>query len=493
MRNHGATGPPDPAIEAHGPWTMGTFDRIGHNLRLSDVHNAYGGSLMSSSIRERLTSLLAHRFEDLSRWFLALAIRLGRSMTERRLKRGRIRTLWGTTPILTLPLKARCDLALGFKSESLVFTNYYISSDFTWNLKHAVRIFQRSPTAHKAFCRLILGMALIRYDIFHTFADRGILPSRGRFGLEDEEITALRAAGKRLYVFGYGADVRTVQRTLALGPWNFCRDCDSRGAYCICDDEIGARSIAKILRGATALVSCGDMLTYMPNAHNMAYWPIDTGRLTYTGVKTHAGALRIAHAPNHTHFKGTRYLEASIARLKERGMPIELVKLSGVPNSEVIKLFSEADIVADQFIGGSYGYAALEALGCGKPVLTYVRDRSLVTGFNDCPFINAIPDTLDVVLTWCVENRERLPAIGAQGRAYVERHHSISAVAARFAKLYINTATLTPRLARQLQDFIVRERDRSNAIQTQRDWQHPWPIPEVPPASPCVEGARPLA
>ena len=33
--------------------------------------------------------------------------------------------MWGVTPILTLPLLARCDRLLGLRSESLVFTTYY--------------------------------------------------------------------------------------------------------------------------------------------------------------------------------------------------------------------------------------------------------------------------------------------------------------------------------------------------------------------------------
>jgi perosamine synthetase len=56
LRNHGATGPPDASIEAHGPWTMGTFDRIGHNLRLSDIQSAVGVAQMA-----KLERLLAGR------------------------------------------------------------------------------------------------------------------------------------------------------------------------------------------------------------------------------------------------------------------------------------------------------------------------------------------------------------------------------------------------------------------------------------------------
>ncbi|MGH8338359.1 MAG: DegT/DnrJ/EryC1/StrS family aminotransferase, partial [Gammaproteobacteria bacterium] len=47
QRNHGATGLPDPEIEAHGPWTMGTFENLGFNLRLCDIQAAVGVAQMA--------------------------------------------------------------------------------------------------------------------------------------------------------------------------------------------------------------------------------------------------------------------------------------------------------------------------------------------------------------------------------------------------------------------------------------------------------------
>jgi hypothetical protein len=405
---------------------------------------------------------------------LSIAIHLGAHLTRRRFRRGRVRTLWGVTPILTLPLKARCDQALGFQSESLVYTTYYVTDDFTWNLERVVRLARWHPKLHHAVCRLVLSVALLRYDIFHTFADRGLLPSDGQFGMHPEERAALRRAGKRLYVFGYGADVRTRTRTLALGVWNFCRDCDAPGSHCVCDDALGARIMRATAEAATALVSSGDMLVYMPDAHHLAYWPVDTERLTCVGVTPSDGPLRIAHAPNHPAFKGTRYLEQVVAALRAEGVAIDLVTRSGVPNRDVLGLFAEADLVADQFIGGAYGYTALEAMACGKPVLTYVRHAGLVTAASECPMLNATPDTLETVLRWCVEHRDRLPAIGAMGRAYVERHHSIPATAARFAGLYLETAGLPPAVAVELERFVAREEQRKRSLPAHEGRLHPF-------------------
>jgi hypothetical protein len=415
---------------------------------------------------------LAH---GLSRRILAVCIRVGRRLGQRRLARGRPRTLWGTTPIITLSLKARADEALGFRSESVVFTTYYITQAFTWNLRYVVKAFNAWASATPAGYRCLLGLALLRYDIFHYFADRGILQPNGRrFGIEAAELDAIRAAGKSVYVFAYGADVRTQLATRALGNWNFCRDCDTPGRYCICDDTVGAQLMAETAQRATALISLGDMLTYMPGAHHLAYWPIDTVAVQPGSPPNLDGPLRIAHAPNHTHFKGTAYLEASIARLSAQGHAIELVRISGVPNTEVMRLFANCDVVADQFIGGAYGYAALEALACAKPVITYVRSRDLVLAPDECPFLNVTPDDLDALLIWCCGHREALRVIGRQGRAYVERHHAIPAVAGRLAALYHATAGLPPPINDRLTAYVDQETLRQANVAPVHGWQHPW-------------------
>ena len=68
LRNHGATGLPTPEDEPHGPWTMATFNRIGYNLRLSDIQAAVGVAQMAKL--ERLVAdrrATAHRYTELLR------------------------------------------------------------------------------------------------------------------------------------------------------------------------------------------------------------------------------------------------------------------------------------------------------------------------------------------------------------------------------------------------------------------------------------------
>lgn len=56
LRNHGATGIRADEDEPAGPWSMATFDRLGFNLRLSDIQAAVGVAQM-----HKLDHLLAER------------------------------------------------------------------------------------------------------------------------------------------------------------------------------------------------------------------------------------------------------------------------------------------------------------------------------------------------------------------------------------------------------------------------------------------------
>jgi glycosyltransferase involved in cell wall biosynthesis len=378
----------------------------------------------------------------------------------------RPRTLWAVTPILTLPLLARCDQMLGLRSQCLVFTTYYVTRAFDINLQWLDRIAASRltqcfiPKAYALLHEVIFRWALLRYDVFHFFYDSGLLSSPFRIGINPHEIERLRKAGKRIYMYAYGADVRVRDTTLLFGRYNICRECPQPGKFCICDYGEASRNIANIRESATAMIAKGDMVAYVPGCTEMHYWPIDCSRHKYVGVQARrCRPLRIAHAPNSPHFKGTHYLEEVVSRLSSEGYAVELVQVQGVRNEKVIELFASADLIADQFISDFYGYTALEAMSLGKPVICYIRDSQMLVEPKKCPIINADPKSLYEVVKSCVDSSINLATVGERSRWYVQRYHSLEAVAVRVGKLYLNTAKFPDEVTNRI-------RERVNLLET---------------------------
>ncbi len=388
----------------------------------------------------------------LSEKTIDLAVIYGRFCSKRRMRQGRLRSLWASTPILTLPLLARCDRLLGIESDSLVFQTYVTSQNFDINLsRYQHFILKYIPFMYYSFLNFVLAWALVRYDIFHYFCDRGILACVNGLGINPDELQYIKRANKFLFTYAYGADVRTQQVTKNLGYYNCCMSCPSPGAHCICDDEKGAININRIRAVATAMNSMGDMMAYVPGARNMHYWPMDLNKIAYVGVRENwkKTTLRIAHVPNHSHFKGSLYLEQAIEQLRNEGYQIELLTAKGIPNQKVIELYASADIVADQFVIGFHGYAALEAMSLGKPVLCFLRDNQVSPQSLECPIINVEPEMIYERLKAILREEHDLIAIGKNSRAYVEKNYSISNVSKKLGQMYL--AYLNPSISLEKQ------------------------------------------
>jgi len=387
---------------------------------------------------------------------VSMAIPLGRLATAIRMRVSRPRSLWGITPILTLKLLSQCDRKLGLRSESFVFTTYSVTSNFDVNLKQCTHwIVEHHPRLHRAFAKCVFAFALLRYDVFHYFFDRGIELPSGRMGLNEDELAALERAGKRLFVYTYGADVRTRERTLAMGKFNFCTECPEIGRFCICEENLGRDNTELVARYATAILAMGDMCAYVPGHREMHFWPIDVEKLEFRGARIRSdGVLRVAHATNQPWFKGTRHLVRVVKRLQNEGLPLELVSVSGLPNTDVLRIFGEVDLVAEQFLGGFHGYTALEAMAVGKPVISYIRDRERLADPEECPIISATPDELEDVLRDLVAGRYDFEDLGRRGRHYVEQHYAMKVVARELARIYLDCAGFPRRVEDELRRVV---------------------------------------
>jgi len=378
---------------------------------------------------------------------LHAAMPIVRFLTHTRNKRVR-RSLWAGTPILTLPIKAKAERLLGVQADSLVFETYYITSEFGYDLSR----WNRGPVIWRRMLLplLVLLWASLRYQRFHYFCSRGLLPGEA-FAVRPDELAYLSALGKQIFFYTYGADVRTRGRTLAMGEPNCCTDCPEPGRFCVCDDEYAAKLHAIRQKYATATFAVGDMVYYTPGSRNeLFFWPIDLAKEDGKRYEPRypdpngTGPVRIVHAPNHQGFKGTKHLIAAVDRLRERGVDVELQLVERVPNREALEMYRAADIVFDQCMIGYHGYFALEAMAMGKPVVVFIRDpKTELLAADGCPFVNVRPETVEEVLFRLIRDRARLNELGRRGRLYIERHYTLEALATRMQKVYEELGALS--------------------------------------------------
>lgn len=382
------------------------------------------------------------RFERCLHWFAGtcaiIAARiLAPVATQFSKKKRPVRSVWSGTPILTLAIKARSERLLGVEATSLVINSNFITQDFDINLsKLASNRFLSAALRY-----IVFVWCCCWYDRLNFFMDRGFFQQESPGQFNKRELQVYSLLGKQVFLYAYGADVRTQYSTRSLGEPNCCTDCPSPGFSCICDDRLGHDNIETIRENVTAYFSMGDMIEYTPGSYNdLYYWPIelekDKYQVSYPSVESDRPIV-VAHAPNHRGFKGTHYLIEAVEALKQDGIDIELCLIEKIPNEQALQIYRTADIIFDQCMIGFHGYFALEGMAMGKPVVCFIRKpENYLIKHEECPIINTSITSLKNDLRRLATNRLLLHETGKAGRRYIESNYSLRAFADRLHNAY---------------------------------------------------------
>ncbi len=180
-------------------------------------------------------------------------------------------------------------------------------------------------------------------------------------------------------------------------------------------------------------LSASDIVLFSPASHN---WDIKG-----SDVMLRAFAELVRQGPAKSVLVLTEWgleLDRSRALIEELGIGGRVRWIKPLPKLQLIDAYRGADIVLDQFLIGTFGAIAPEAMACGRPVIMAYDAEVNEWAFPTAPPI--VPartvEELSRQLTRLVGDPGEQARIGLAGRDWVERHHGWRLVVDRQLKIY---------------------------------------------------------
>lgn len=239
------------------------------------------------------------------------------------------------------------------------------------------------------------------------------------------EVEVFREAGISVAVVGHGTDVRLPSRHMAETEWSHFHNSDSWVKAELVEEVVAANLALIDDIAAPTFVSTAGLMQDIPAAHFVGV-VIDPDVWRTDDPPLQSKRLKVVHAPTNPYAKGTPMIMPTVERLVDEGL-IEFTEIRGVPNSEMPRVFREADVVLDQFRAGDYGVGACETMAAGRIPLTFVTDQVRAEVQRHAGMPLPIPevtvDTLEHVLRDIADNREEYRALALTGPEFVRRIH----------------------------------------------------------------------
>ncbi len=336
----------------------------------------------------------------------------------------------GPLPIVNSIHHKKCFQSYGYSCETYTDDVWHITTDFDVQFSRYARGSLRLLLPYVVYI-----FAIFRYRCLYLYFSGG--PLRATTIMSRFEPLLYQIAGMRTVVMAFGMDVNELTRTPNK---NFVAALARDYPWFRHERLRVAALIDAWTRGASYIIAGADWIDYLYfwDKLILSHFAIDTNAVRSEPADSASAPspLKLIHAPNHRHAKGTPHIVAAVEELRSEGVAIELRILERVPNEEVHRAIREADVVVDQIVIGWYAMFAIEGMALGKPVICYLRDdlvdfyaaQGLVSR-EDIPILSASHESIkDVLRRLASTDRRELVKFGMKSRSFVEQFHSIEKV-----------------------------------------------------------------
>lgn len=141
------------------------------------------------------------------------------------------------------------------------------------------------------------------------------------------------------------------------------------------------------------------------------------------------------HSSSAPKAKGTHSVIKAIESLQGK-YDFKFYLIQNMPRNKALKLVQMSDIFIDQFVLGTFGMAAIEAMAFGKPVVSYIKSSMINKYPPDLPIVNANQDNLTEILEILLKDGKLRNKIGQLSRKYVERYHDAFKLSKKLVDIY---------------------------------------------------------
>lgn len=254
------------------------------------------------------------------------------------------------------------------------------------------------------------------------------------------ELWLLRLFGKKIVFIYAGSDSRPPYLDGGVVPL----DLDSSAVARI------VRMTRKKFRMVRFQERCADYVVNSPSSaqfHSKKFinWfsmgvPVYSAELERDSSLPSGNVIRILHSPSHPLAKGSDFIRSTIESLSQKGFRVELIQVSGKPNSVVRELIKSCDFVVDQVYSDSpMAVFAAEAASLSKPAVVagyYAQKISSVVSPEDMPpSLYVMPDELESAIKEMISNSELREALGRKAYEFISHRWSCIEVAKRYSDL----------------------------------------------------------